>query len=138
MKHPFLTVYSYLNDDEVLSDKMSTMRAVNEEGENMIFTFDVREEYQKQEYSPIIRMTPISNVEAVWSDDNSEIHELVFSVELFTKSVNNSYELSSYIVDKLKNEHNCICINENLQYDELSDLYNSFMRFKIFITKGEI
>lgn len=138
MKHPFLTVYSYLNDDDVLSDKMSTMRAVNEEGENMIFTFDVREEYQKQEYSPIIRMTPISNVEAVWSDDNSEIHELVFSVELFTKNVNNSYELSSYIVDKLKNEHNCICINENLQYDELSDLYNSFMRFKIFITKGEI
>ena len=138
MKHPFLTVYGYLNDDEILSDKMSTMRAVNEEGENMIFTFDVREEYQKQEYSPIIRMTPISNVEAVWSDDNSEIHELVFSVELFTKNVNNSYELSSYIVDKLKNEHNCICINENLQYDELSDLYNSFMRFKIFITKGEI
>ncbi|WZK93785.1 hypothetical protein [Staphylococcus phage SpP] len=138
MKHPFLTVYSYLNDDEVLADKMSTMRTVNEEDENMIFTFDVREEYQKQEYSPIIRMTPISNVEAVWSDDNSEIHELVFSVELFTKSVNNSYELSSYIVDKLKNEHNCICINENLQYDELSDLYNSFMRFKIFITKGEI
>lgn len=138
MKHPFLTVYGYLNNDEVLSDKMSTMRAVNEEGENMIFTFDVREEYQKQEYSPIIRMTPISNVEAVWSDDDSEIHELVFSVELFTKSVNNSYELSSYIVDKLKNEHNCICINENLQYDELSDLYNSFMRFKIFITKGEI
>ena len=138
MKHPFLTVYGYLNNDEVLSDKMSTMRAVNEEGENMIFTFDVREEYQMQEYSPIIRMTPISNVEAVWSDDDSEIHELVFSVELFTKSVNNSYELSSYIVDKLKNEHNCICINENLQYDELSDLYNSFMRFKIFITKGEI
>ena len=138
MKHPFLTVYGYLNNDEVLSDKMSTMRAVNEEGENMIFTFDVREEYQKQEYSPIIRMTPISNVEVVWSDDDSEIHELVFSVELFTKSVNNSYELSSYIVDKLKNEHNCICINENLQYDELSDLYNSFMRFKIFITKGEI
>lgn len=138
MKHPFLTVYSYLNDDEVLADKMSTMRAVNEEDENMIFTFDVREEYQKQEYSPIIRMTPISNVEAVWSDDNSEIHELVFSVELFTKNVSNSYELSSYIVDKLKNEHNCICINENLQYDELSDLYNSFMRFKIFITKGEI
>ena len=138
MKHPFLTVYGYLNDDDILSDKMSTMRAVNEEGENMIFTFDVREEYQKQEYSPIIRMTPISNVEAVWSDDNSEIHELVFSVELFTKNVNNSYELSSYIVDKLKNEHNCICINENLQYDELSDLYNSFMRFKIFITKGEI
>lgn len=138
MEHPFLTVYSYLNNDEVLSDKMSTMRAVNEEGENMIFTFDVREEYQKQEYSPIIRMTPISNIEAVWSDDNSEIHELVFSVELFTKNVNNSYELSSYIVDKLKNEHNCICINENLQYDELSDLYNSFMRFKIFITKGEI
>lgn len=138
MKHPFLTVYSYLNDDEVLADKMSTMRTVNEEDENMIFTFDVREEYQKQEYSPIIRMTPISNVEAVWSDDNSEIHELVFSVEVFTKSVSNSYELSSYIVDKLKNEHNCICINENLQYDELSDLYNSFMRFKIFITKGEI
>lgn len=138
MKHPFLTVYGYLNNDEVLSDKMSTMRAVNEEGENMIFTFDVREEYQKQEYSPIIRMTPISNVETVWSDDDSQIHELVFSVELFTKSVNNSYELSSYIVDKLKNEHNCICINENLQYDELSDLYNSFMRFKIFITKGEI
>ena len=138
MKHPFLTVYGYLNNDEVLSDKMSTMRAVNEEGENMIFTFDVREEYQKQEYSPIIRMTPISNVEAVWSDDDSEIHELVFSVELFTKNVSNSYELSSYIVDKLKNEHNCICINENLQYDELSDLYNSFMRFKIFITKGEI
>lgn len=73
MKHPFLTVYGYLNDDEILSDKMSTMRAVNEEGENMIFTFDVREEYQKQEYSPIIRMTPISNVEAVWSDDDSEI-----------------------------------------------------------------
>lgn len=117
---------------------MSTMRTVNEEDENMIFTFDVREEYQKQEYSPIIRMTPISNVEAVWSDDDSEIHELVFSVEVFTKSVSNSYELSSYIVDKLKNEHNCICINENLQYDELSDLYNSFMRFKIFITKGEI
>lgn len=138
MKHPFLTVYSYLNDDEVLADKMSTMRAVNEEDENMIFTFDVREEYQKQEYSPIIRMTPISNVEAVWSDSDSEIHELVFSVELFTKNVSNSYELSSYIVDKLKNEHNCICINENLQYDELSDLYNSFMRFKIFITKGEI
>lgn len=138
MKHPFLTVYSYLNDDEVLADKMSTMRTVNEEDENMIFTFDVREEYQKKEYSPIIRMTPISNVEAVWSDDNSEIHELVFSVEVFTKSVSNSYELSSYIVDKLKNEHNCICINENLQYDELSDLYNSFMRFKIFITKGEI
>lgn len=138
MKHPFLTVYSYLNDDEVLANKMSAMRTVNEDDENMIFTFDVREEYQKQEYSPIIRMTPISNVETVWSDDNSEIHELVFSVELFTKSVNNSYELSSYIVDKLKNEHNCICINENLQYDELSDLYNSFMRFKIFITKGEI
>lgn len=138
MKHPFLTVYSYLNNDEVLADKMSTMRAVNEDDENMIFTFDVREEYQKQEYSPIIRMTPISNVEAVWSDDNSEIHELVFSVELFTKNISNSYELSSYIVDKLKNEHNCICINENLQYDELSDLYNSFMRFKIFITKGEI
>lgn len=138
MKHPFLTVYSYLNDDEVLANKMSAMRTVNEDDENMIFTFDVREEYQKQEYSPIIRMTPISNVEAVWSDDNSEIHELVFSVELFTKNVSNSYELSSYIVDKLKNEHNCICINENLQYDELSDLYNSFMRFKIFITKGEI
>ena len=35
MKHPFLTVYGYLNNDEVLSDKMSTMRAVNEEGENI-------------------------------------------------------------------------------------------------------
>ena len=42
MKHPFLTVYSYLNDDEVLADKMSAMRTVNEDDENMIFTFDVR------------------------------------------------------------------------------------------------
>lgn len=136
--HPFLQVYSFLNEDQSLADKMISMRQSNEDDENMIFTFEVREEYRKYQYAPIIRLTPISMVETVWYDNDSDLFELVFSVEVFTTSMTHGHELSSHIREKYKKEHNCICLSQVLQYDDVTELYNSFMKFKIYVNKGEI
>lgn len=135
---PFLQVYNHLNNDEDLADMMSDMRQKNIEGENMITTFTVREEYRKYEYAPIIRMTPISMVEKVWYDNDSDLYELVFSVEVFTTTITHGYDLAAHINKKYKHEHNCIMISQVLQYDDMTDLYNSFMKFKIYVNKGEI
>ncbi len=137
-KDPFLQVYDALNNDVELAEMLDSMRKINEDDENFIFTHSIREEYRKHEYAPMIRMTPITMLEKVWNDNDSQIYELVFSVEVFTASITQGFDISTYINKKYRHEHNCVMINQNSQYDELSDLYNSFMRYKIYINKGEI
>lgn len=137
-RDPFLQVYDILNDDEDLANMLNGMRQTIQEDENFIFTHSIREEYRKYEFAPMIRMTPIAMLEKIWNDNDSQIYELVFSVEVFTTSITHGFDISTYIINKYKREHNCVMINQNSQYDELSDLYNSFMRYKIYINKGEI
>lgn len=137
-RDPFLQVYDALNNDEDLAELLYGMRSSNREGENMIFTFSVKEEYQKYEYAPILRLTPISMIEKIWNDNDSNLYELVFSVEVFTPTMTKGFDISTYIINKYKYEHNCIMLSQNTQYDDTTDLYNSFMKFKIYINKGEI
>lgn len=137
-RDPFLQVYDALNNDEDLAELLYGMRSSNREGENMIFTFSVKEEYQKYEYAPILRLTPISMIEKIWNDNDSNLYELVFSVEVFTPTITKGFDISTYIINKYKYEHNCIMLSQNTQYDDTTDLYNSFMKFKIYINKGEI
>lgn len=134
-KSPILHVYDILNNDEILTNMLYDMRDVDEEGENMIFTFDIREEYRKRDYAPMLRVTPISTVEKVWADDDSGIYSLLFSVEIFTQTITHASDIGDYILNNYKSKHNCICVNQNIQYDDVTDLYNNFMRFKIYINK---
>lgn len=136
-RRPFLQMYDVLNEDVTLNDMMLELRLVDEPDENMIFTFDIREEFRKLDYAPMIRMTEISMIESVYNDNNSGIYTLRFAVEVFTESIDDGYNLASYILEKYKNEYNGTCYNQNLQYDDRTELYNTFMRFKIFINKGE-
>lgn len=138
MTSPFLMIYNFLNEDEELAVLMSNHREINEDGENMIFTFVIREDYQKQQYTPAIRLTPITQIDINWSDFDSQDYELHFSLEIFSKTITIGNEISTYIVDKLKNELNCIRTSHSLQYDEKLDVYNTFMRFKIIVEKGDI
>lgn len=138
MTTPFLHVYNFLNNDPVLSAMMEEDRQLKEDGENFIFTFKIIEEYQRRERTPMIRMTPITQQDINWSDFDFSDYELYFSVEVFSKSMTKGNEISTYIVDKYKNDLNCIRESYSLQYDEDTDVYNSFMRFKIIINKGEI
>ena len=137
-RRPFLQMYDVLNNDTVLDSMMLDLRLVDEPGENMIFTFDIREEFRKLDYAPMIRMTEISTIEAAWNDNNSGIYTLRFAVEIFTPSIDDGFNLGNYILEKYKDEHNGICYSQNLQYDDRTELYNTFMKFKIFINKGEI
>lgn len=136
-RRPFLQMYDVLNEDTTLNDMMLELRLVDEPDENMIFTFDIREEFRKLDYAPMIRMTEISMIESVHNDNDSGIYTLRFAVEVFTESIDDGYNLASYILEKYKNEYNGKCYNQNLQYDDRTELYNTFMRFKIFINKGE-
>lgn len=135
-EHPFLLMYDILNNDEQLNNMLNDMREKKDDN-NMIFTYYIGENYHKRELSPFIRLVPIVMVESVWSDNDSPLFELNFSVEAFTQSLSDSYKLSSHIT-KLYKEQNCICYSHVPQYDETFDLYNSFMKFKIYVNKGEI
>lgn len=134
-EHPFLLMYDVLNNDEKLNSMLNDMRDKKDDN-NMIFTYYIGETYQKRELSPFIRLVPIVMVESVWSDNDSPLYELSFSVEVFTQGLSDSYKLSSYIT-KLYKEQNCICYSVVPQYDETFDLYNSFMKFKIYVNKGD-
>jgi len=139
LRHPFLSVYSFLNEDEELNKMLLELREdKSNTDENMIFTFDIGEEYRKRELSPFIRLVPITMVETNWSDDDAEDYELYFSLEVFSQSMSSSYSVARYIVEKYKNDLNCICYSQDLQYDSEYDLYNSFLKFKIIVKKGEI
>lgn len=138
MTSPFVTVYSFLNDDTVLSSMMESKRDLTEIDENFIFTYKIPDEYQVLSRTPMIRMTQVSQLDVNWSDFEYTDYELLFAVEVFSKSINEGNEISTYIVDKYKNDLNCIRTSFSLQYDDEKDVYNSFMMFKIIIEKGDI
>src|SRR5699024_11287847 len=81
-EHPFLLMYDVLNNDEKLNSMLNDMRDKKDDN-NMIFTYYIGETYQKRELSPFIRLVPIVMVESVWSDNDSPLYELSFSVEVF-------------------------------------------------------
>lgn len=138
MTSPFVKVYSFLNDDTVLSSMMESKRELKEVDENFIFTYKIPDEYQVLGRTPMIRMTQVSQLDVNWSDFEYTDYALHFAVEVFSKSIDEGNEISTYIVDKYKNDLNCIRTSFSLQYDDEKDVYNSFMIFKIIVNKGDI
>ena len=137
-KHPLSLVFEHLDKDTVLIEKLAEIRKDNSYDFNMLFTFEIGEEYIKSELSPFLRFVPISMVEGGYSDDyESQFFEFYFSLEIFTEMISEGYSIAQYIVDKYKNDLNCICYAQDLQFDETHKLYNTFLRFKIIVEKGE-
>lgn len=137
-KHPLNIVYDHLDKDEILNEKLSNYRKDDSYDYNMIFTFEIGEEYQKSELSPFLRFAPITMQQGGYSDGyDSQYYELYFSLEIFTELISQGYDLAGYIIDKYKKDLNCICYAQDLQFDEKHKLYNTFLRFKIIVEKGE-
>lgn len=137
-KHPLNIVFENLDTDDTLNQMLADIRKDNSYDFNMIFTFEIGEEYRKSELSPFLRFVPISMQQGGYSDGyDSQYYEFYFSLEIFTELISEGYSIAQYIVDKYKNDLNCICYAQDLQFDETHKLYNTFLRFKIIVEKGE-
>lgn len=93
-------VYSALTNNEKLTKAMAEMQT-NSTDDDMIFIFDIPEQYQGTKYAPIIRVNYIGNKYRSSDDDNAYTKPRV-CVSLWTKTFSQGTKLLPIILDILK------------------------------------
>lgn len=129
-RHPIVRVYSWLKSDKELE------RLLNSSKQPKIFNFEIPENYQKVEYTPLIRITEILLQNTIYRDGDSEYYRFLFAIETFGNDINTTYTISEYVNDIIK-QHNGRVISRDLSKDKELGLFNQMNEYEIILPVKE-
>lgn len=129
-RHPIVRVYSWLKSDRELE------RLLNSSKQPKIFNFEIPENYQKVEYTPLIRITEILLQNTIYRDGDSEYYRFLFAIETFGNDINTTYTVSEYVNDIIK-QHNGRVISRDLSKDKELGLFNQMNEYEIILPVKE-
>ncbi|MCI2881371.1 hypothetical protein FH103_01765 [Staphylococcus hominis] len=129
-RHPIVRIYSWLKSDRELE------RLLNSSKQPKIFNFEIPENYQKVEYTPLIRITEILLQNTIYRDGDSEYYRFLFAIETFGNDINTTYTVSEYVNDIIK-QHNGRVISRDLSKDKELGLFNQMNEYEIILPVKE-
>lgn len=129
-RHPIVRVYSWLKSDKELE------RLLNSSKQPKIFNFEIPENYQKVEYTPLVRITEILLQNTIYRDGDSEYYRFLFAIETFGNDINTTYTVSEYVNDVIK-QHNGRVISRDLSKDKELGLFNQMNEYEIILPVKE-
>ena len=129
-RHPVVRVYSWLKNDEKLEQLLNSSK------QSKIFNFEIPENYQKAEYTPLIRITEILLQNTIYRDGDSEYYRFLFAIETFGNDINTTYTVSEYVNDIIK-QHNGRVISRDLSKDKELGLFNQMNEYEIILPVKE-
>lgn len=129
-RHPIVRIYSWLKSDKELE------RLLNSSKQPKIFNFEIPENYQKVEYTPLIRITEILLQNTIYRDGDSEYYRFLFAIETFGNDINTTYTVSEYVNDIIK-QHNGRVISRDLSKDKELGLFNQMNEYEIILPVKE-
>ena len=129
-RHPIVRIYSWLKSDKELE------RLLNSSKQPKIFNFEIPENYQKVEYTPLIRITEILLQNTIYRDGDSEYYRFLFVIETFGNDINTTYTVSEYVNDIIK-QHNGRVISRDLSKDKELGLFNQMNEYEIILPVKE-
>lgn len=129
-RHPIVRVYSWLKSDKELE------RLLNSSKQPKIFNFEIPENYQKAEYTPLVRITQILLENTIYRDGDSEYYRFLFAIETFGNDINTTYTISEYVNDIIK-QHNGRVKRQDLLKDKKLGLFNQMNEYEIILPVKE-
>lgn len=129
-RHPIVRIYLWLKSDRELE------RLLNSSKQPKIFNFEIPENYQKVEYTPLIRITEILLQNTIYRDGDSEYYRFLFAIETFGNDINTTYTVSEYVNDIIK-QHNGRVISRDLSKDKELGLFNQMNEYEIILPVKE-
>lgn len=134
-EHPLVRMTVLLSEDEQLLKLMKDNR-VSKTDEILIFTFDIPDEYQKENSAPFLRLTEIYMNNDLYNDSDSHHYRYLFAVEVFGASLNTVHQISNCIAEIIKTK-NGRCYDRIMDKDDEFNLYNNMLKFQILINEEE-
>ncbi|MDU0443807.1 hypothetical protein QVA78_03120 [Staphylococcus haemolyticus] len=129
-KHPIVRIYSWLKGNKELE------RLLNSSKQPKIFNFEIPENYQKAEYTPLIRITEILLQNTIYRDGDSEYYRFLFAIETFGNDINATYTVSEHVNDIIK-QHNGRVISRDLSKDKELGIFNQMNEYEIILPVKE-
>ncbi len=129
-RHTIVRVYSWLKSDKELE------RLLNSSEQPKIFNFEIPENYQKAEYTPLVRITEILLQNTIYRDGDSEYYRFLFAIETFGNDINATYTVSEYVNDIIK-QHNGRVISRDLSKDKELGIFNQMNEYEIILPVKE-
>lgn len=129
-RHPIVRVYSWLKSDKELE------RLLNSSKQPKIFNFEIPENYQKVEYTPLVRITQILLENTIYRDGDSEYYRFLFAIETFGNDINTTYTVSEHVNDIIK-QHNGRVTSLDLSKDKELGLFNQMNEYEIILPVKE-
>ncbi|MCI2864554.1 hypothetical protein FH105_04735 [Staphylococcus hominis] len=129
-RHPIVRVYSWLKSDKELE------RLLNSSKQPKIFNFEIPENYQKTEYTPLVRITEILLQNTIYRDGDSEYYRFLFTIETFGNDINTTYTISEYVNDIIK-QRNGRVKRQDLLKDKKLGLFNQMNEYEIILPVKE-
>ena len=129
-RHPIVRIYSWLKSDKELE------RLLNSSKQPKIFNFEIPENYQKVEYTPLIRITEILLQNTIYRDGDSEYYRFLFAIETFGNDINTTYTISEHVNNIIK-QHNGRVISRDLSKNKKLGLFNQMNEYEIILPVKE-
>ncbi|WP_415425711.1 hypothetical protein [Staphylococcus borealis] len=129
-KHPIVRIYSWLKGNKELEQLLNSSKKPK------IFNFEIPENYQKAEYTPLIRITEILLQNTIYRDGDSEYYRFLFAIETFGNDINATYTVSEYVNDIIK-QHNGRVISRDLSKDKELGSFNQMNEYEIILPVKE-
>lgn len=129
-RHPIVRIYDVLNKNDELAKHLKSMKGPR------IFNFKIPENYQKAEYTPVVRITEILLTDTLYRDGDSANYRFLFAVETLGTNIANVYSISELIEEIIKSI-NGRCYKRDLLEDEKLGLFNQMLEFEIILPKKE-
>lgn len=129
-RHPIVRVYNILKDNKELAQLLNSSK------QPKIFNFEIPENYQKVEYTPLIRITEILLENTIYRDGDSEYYRFLFAIETFGNDINTTYTVSEYVNDIIK-QHNGRVKRQDLSKDKKLGIFNQMNEYEIILPVKE-
>ncbi|ANS89876.1 TPA: hypothetical protein I1462_001692 [Staphylococcus pseudintermedius] len=129
-RHPIVRIYNLLIKDDDLKTLLKSEKSPK------IFTFDIPENYQKKEYTPLIRITEILLENTLYRDGDSEYYRFLFAVEAMGNDINTTHAVSERVNDIVKS-HNGRVISRDLSKEDKLGIFNQMNEYQIILPVKE-
>lgn len=135
-KHPITRVVQMLNKDAKLINLLNEKRGTSTPTP-LIFSRRIPEGYQKTSNAPFIRVTQIHLNNSLYNDSDSNHYRFSFAVEVFGKSLTETYELSECVIEALKPYNARVFEIDDLDTDTEFNLDIQMLSFNIILKTKE-
>lgn len=129
-RHPIVRIYSWIKGNKELEQLLNSSK------QPKIFNFEIPENYQKAEYTPLIRITEILLQNTIYRDGDSEYYRFLFAIETFGNDINATHTVSEYVNNIIK-QHNGRVISRDLSKDKELGIFNQMNEYEIILPVKE-